>query len=240
MVLARHSLYWQFPLLSILVSFPYGIEALSSLLDVANMALQNAPSATRFVTHKKCPFAQKAWCALECLQTPYQLEEIPLYGANGKPDWFWKLNPQGTVPVLVCHGGAVVFPDSDVILDQIEKGVVKGAVSLYPDDNEGDQRRIREWRDRINAMLPVGKLCVLDQSAVALQPLLQSMDQAVVGPYLVGEQITTADCHAFPFLWRLNDEFDLTEYKRLQSWLKTCEEQTAFRKTIQSSWWWWW
>ena len=33
------------------------------------------------------------------------MEEVSLYGAGGKPDWFMKLNPKGEVPVLVGFGG---------------------------------------------------------------------------------------------------------------------------------------
>jgi len=47
------------------------------------------------------------------------MEEISLYGKNGKPDWFLELNPDGTVPVLECYGGAIILPDSDLILDNI-------------------------------------------------------------------------------------------------------------------------
>lgn len=90
------------------------------------MALQNDyPAATRLVTHKMCPFAQKAMIALECSEQPYELEEICLYGSGGKPSWFLQLNPQGTVPVLVYNGGSVVLPDSDLILDAIESGSIR-------------------------------------------------------------------------------------------------------------------
>jgi len=48
-------------------------------------------------TPRKCPFAQKAWVALETSGCEYEMKEISLYGSGGKPDWFWKLNPRGTV-----------------------------------------------------------------------------------------------------------------------------------------------
>jgi glutathione S-transferase len=56
----------------------------------------------------------------------------------------------------------------------------------------------------------------------------------------VGDHVTTADCHAFPFLWRIETEFGLADYPKLQSWLDRCSQQPAFQKTIQPSWWWWW
>ena len=198
--------------------------------------------------------AQKVWIALEAARAPYELQEVALYGAGGKPDWFWDLNPEGTVPVLVCHGGAVVLPDSDLALDQMARG---SAVPLRAgsDDNGGDgdtlvllvddpntERRIKNWRRDINNMLPVGKQAVLGGKKDTLFQLLKEMDQEVVGPYLCGDQVTIADCAAFPFLWRLDDEygFDKNNFHKLQAWLKTCQANPAFSKTVQSSWWWWW
>jgi len=205
------------------------------------MALRNSPSTTRFVTNKMCPFAQKAWIALEFTETPYEMEEVPLYGAGGKPDWFLKLNRRGTVPVLVCRGGAVVLPDSDVILDEIEKGIIVPTnVDLVPSGDDDAKKLVKEWRDAINEMLPVGKDAVLSGSTRSLRDVLRKLDAKVVSPYLTGEKITTADCHAFPFIWRINDEFGLDEYPKLSAWLDCCRQEPAFDRTTQSSWWWWW
>lgn len=209
------------------------------------MALKNSPSSQRFVTNKMCPFAQKVWCALEASETPYEMEEISLYGSNGKPDWFLKLNPRGTVPVLVAHGGAAVYPDSDVVLDQYELGNLQGNTPLYPPSDREDVRQaIQDWRSRINAMLPDGKKAVLGgKLSKPLQRHLKEMNDAVVGPYLASQRITTADCHAFPFLWRLAQEYPgafESDFTSLNEWLDLCEQQPSFSKTIQSSWWWWW
>jgi glutathione S-transferase len=226
--------------------FTFLILLLLSVSIAESMALQNnSPAATRLVTHKCCPFAQKAWIALECSEQPYELEEISLYGSGGKPSWFLQLNPSGTVPVLVCNGGAVVIPDSDLILDAIERGSAmstQGSVDLsLPENDPSLADSVKAWRNSINQMLPVGKKAVLSGATAPLLKLLQDMNANVVGPYLVGNQVTTADCHAFPFLWRIETEFGLADdYPKLQSWLDVCSQQPAFQKTIQSSWWWWW
>ena len=219
---------------------------LSSLIDIANMALKNSPSANRFITNKMCPFAQKVYCALEASGTPYQMEEISLYGKNGKPDWFLKLNPRGTVPVLVVGGGAAVFPDSDEVLDQFENGRLDGNVPLYPPPDRSDVREaIKDWRSRINAMLPDGKSSVLSSGKMTknLHKHLKGMNDAVVSPYLASQRLTTADCHAFPFLWRLAQEYPnefTSDFPALSTWLELCQAQPSFSRTIQSSWWWWW
>ena len=90
---------------------------------------------------------------------PYRMEEISLYGPNGKPDWFWKLNPRGTVPVLVCHGGAVIHADSDRILDEIGNDV-EGGSRIVPKDNV-EIERAQSFRTLLNEFLPIGKKAVL-------------------------------------------------------------------------------
>jgi hypothetical protein len=57
------------------------------LEQAANFAVRQSPSSTRFVTNKMCPYAQKVWIALEVVKAPYDMEEISLYGPDGKPDW---------------------------------------------------------------------------------------------------------------------------------------------------------
>jgi glutathione S-transferase len=171
------------------------------------------------------------------------MQEVALYGPNGKPDWFWDLNPDGTVPVLVCHGGAVVYPDSDLALDTSEDGSAILGMRLNDRVDLQDKKlkqRIQKWRASVNAMLPVGKEAVLGGAKKKLFAMLQEMDGKVIGPYLCGDQVTSADCAAFPFLWRINDEFGLNDYSNLAAWLRHCNNNLAFSKTVQSAWWWWW
>ena len=213
----------------------------------------------RFITNKMCPFAQKAWIALEESGLPYRLEEIPLYGSGGKPDWFWTLNPAGTVPVLVVYPGGEdtttlddtkeeeVLADSDLILDAMEQGGIGGSSSpssLLVDASRRNAKGVQEWRSTINQkLIPVGKRAVLGRAKQqeSLVQLLKDLDSKMgAGPFLLGDAVTTADCHAFPFLWRIHQEFGLDDYPALNNWLNQCQQRDSFRKTIQSAWWWWW
>ena len=67
-----------------------------------------------FITNKMCPFAQRTWICLEEYGMDYDMKEISLYGAGGKPGWFMKMNPKGLVPVLK-HGDTVVTESNDII-----------------------------------------------------------------------------------------------------------------------------
>jgi len=197
-----------------------------------------ATTSPRFVTNRMCPFAQKVWIALEVTGVDYEFKEISLYGSNGKPDWFWDLNPEGTVPVLESAKG--VYADSEDILDKIPEIIEDGGAKLLPGSSNID-KDVTAWRKEINQMLPIGKNAVLGGSKKSLMKKLEELDALAKGPYLCGDDVTLADCAAFPFLWRLNTEFDLRTCPNIQKWLKYCESNNiAFRTTIQSSWWWWW
>lgn len=75
------------------------------------------PSRLRLVTNTKCPFAQKTWICLEEYAGPkgYELLEVGLYGANGKPGWFMDINPKGYVPVLWLPSGRIITESDDII-----------------------------------------------------------------------------------------------------------------------------
>ena len=198
------------------------------------------PSAVQFITNKRCPFAQKAWIALEVSGCPYDMREVSLYGAGGKPDWFWKLNPQGTVPVVVSDSNKV-FADSELILDAIGEGRVKIQSSGDGEDvllqtSELSEEEIicaDQWRTVISKQLiPVGKSAVLGGSLPKLRSLLKELNGMVKGPYLAGDKITLADCAAFPFFWRIDQEYGIggknnNGEDQLRSWLDKCMDANS-------------
>lgn len=196
---------------------------------------------------------------METSRVPYEMREVSLYGAGGKPDWFWELNPAGTVPVVAVEeggsGGEDVFADSELILDAVGDGRIAGGADdtvavlarngeLSSEENE----RVRRWRSIVSERLaPVGKSAVLGGSLPKLRTLLKELNDAVEGPYLAGDRVTTADCAAFPFLWRIDQEFGIggkdggDDERKLHAWLDECAGVDSIRRTIPSGgWWWWW
>jgi len=170
------------------------------------------------------------------------MEEIPLYGMNGKPSWFLKLNPDGTVPVLVCDGD-LVMTESEVILDFLNQGTEK----TLPSENKKEQKLVNHWRELVSCkVIPIGKNAVQSNTTPKnFLNLLEEIDNKIVGPFLCGDKITIADCAAFPFLWRIHETFGFKNSKNqecqiLCNWLSRCKKEEAFRKTIEQNWWWWW
>jgi len=214
-----------------------------------SLNMESSVSSTVFVTNKMCPFAQKAWIALEASGTSYQMKEISLYGHNGKPGWFLSLNSAGTVPVISYSDG-LILPDSELILDhfaygEINSGRTENALSLrYRDDIIN--KRVVKWRnDVLQKVIPIGKAAVLEGETQKLFELLKCLDGSVTGCYLTCDNPTVADCAAFPFLWRIDKEFGpLTQETHscgnIRKWLDLCIDTPVFQKTVHQSWWWWW
>lgn len=214
-----------------------------------------------------CPFAQKAWIALEAAEVPYKFEQISLYGGGGKPPWFMKLNPRGTVPVLVVNNDnekeKVVLADSDLILDEMKlvmesvdtatataSSSKESLVVATPGDN-ATGARIAAFRTALNEFLPIGKSAVLGGDKERMWSKLRELDALVdTGTsggqcFLAGtDRPTVADCAGFPFLWRIDDEFgdhwESHGCSNIPVWLDRCKQEPAFANSVQSSWWWWW
>src|ERR1700731_649225 len=80
----------------------------------------------RLISHKLCPYVQRAVIALTEKGVPFERVDIDL--AN-KPDWFLKLSPLAKTPVLVV-GDTAIF-ESAVILEYLEETQPK---PLHPRD----------------------------------------------------------------------------------------------------------
>lgn len=230
---------------------------LSSLSSSSSALHGNA--TCRFVTNRMCPFAQKAWIVLEAANVPYQMEEVALYGAGGKPNWFLELNPKGQVPVLVVengdesHDNAMVLADSDLILDKMATVTAEtsnsrpsGLLVIPGPYDVASIEKIDAFRSILREFLPVGKDAVLGGDKRKMWAKLQELDALIEGPFVAGESVSVADCAGFPFLWRIEQEYGRSSWKanrcgsNIPQWLNKCSQQDAFSKTIQSSWWWWW
>jgi glutathione S-transferase len=96
------------------------------------------------VSHKLCPFVQRARIVLAEKDIPHRIEFIDL--AN-KPEWFLDISPLGKVPVL-CVDGRPLFESAVIAeyLDEISPG------SLHPLDAL-ERARSRSWIEFASATL---------------------------------------------------------------------------------------
>ena len=80
----------------------------------------------KLVSHKLCPYVQRAVITLQEKQIPHEREYVDL---SNKPDWFLAISPLGKVPLLLVSE-EVLFESAVICeyLDEITPG------SLHPDD----------------------------------------------------------------------------------------------------------
>src|SRR5579864_3419158 len=84
------------------------------------------PAQLRLISHRLCPYVQRAVIALTEKGVPIERVDVDL--AN-KPDWFLKISPLGRTPVLQV--GEVAIFESAVILEYLEETEPK---PLHPAD----------------------------------------------------------------------------------------------------------
>ena len=70
----------------------------------------------KLVSHRLCPYVQRAVIALTEKGVPFERIDIDL---DNKPDWFLKISPLGKTPVLLV-GDTAIF-ESAVILEYLEE-----------------------------------------------------------------------------------------------------------------------
>src|ERR1051325_8311239 len=89
------------------------------------------PASLKLISHKLCPYVQRAVIALKEKGVPFERIDIDL---ASKPDWFLKLSPLGKVPVLVVstEQGEIALFESNVICEYIEE--TQGGVRLHLHD----------------------------------------------------------------------------------------------------------
>lgn len=163
------------------------------------------------ISHKLCPYVQRAVIALNEKGVPFERVDIDL--AN-KPDWFLKLSPLGKVPVLLVRkdGGEVALFESNVICEYIED--TQGGAKLHPQDPllRAQHRAWMEFGSTILGELwgleTTGDPAVFETKRVAAAAKFARVEDALgTGPFFAGEQFSLVDA-VFAPIFRYFDVFD--------------------------------
>ena len=165
----------------------------------------------KLISHKLCPYVQRAVIALTEKGVAFERIDIDL---ADKPDWFLKISPLGKVPVLVVPTaqGEVALFESNVICEYIED--TQPGAKLHPDDALLRAQR-RAWMEFGSAIL--GDLWGLEttQDAAtfaakreALTAKFARVEAALrEGPYFAGARFSLVDA-VFAPIFRYFDVFD--------------------------------
>ncbi|WP_342722191.1 glutathione S-transferase family protein [Bradyrhizobium sp. B097] len=200
-------------------------------------------AALKLISHKLCPYVQRAVIALHEKGVPFERIDIDL--AN-KPDWFLKISPLGKVPVLVVTGDdgkEVALFESNVICEYIEE--TQGGAKLHPGDAL-TRAEHRAWMEFGSAIL--GDLWGLETATDAA--VFEGKRQAVAakfarveaalgaGPFFAGARFSLVDA-VFAPVFRYFDLFDqltdlavFTHTPKVRAWRSALAQRPSVRSAV--------
>jgi glutathione S-transferase len=193
----------------------------------------------KLVSHKLCPYVQRAVIALTEKGVPFERVDIDL--AN-KPAWFLGISPLGKTPVLLV-GDKAIF-DSAVILEYLEETQPK---PLHPADPL-ERAEHRAWIEYGSAVLNdiagfyaapndvafAAKTVQLEQRFARLEARIAA------SPWFDGENFSLVDA-VFGPLFRYFDVFDeigdfgiLAGKPKLARWRKSLAARPSVRSAVSA------
>lgn len=195
-----------------------------------------------------CPYCCKVWIMLEEKRVPYVVKKVNMNCYGDKPDWFWKMQPSGGIPVAELDG--VVIRESNDIMMAVERAFPE-ARPMLPDEATDP-----EAAARVRPLLTLERelfsgwfrwLGSTDGGAsrINMESLLKRVDAELAvaeGPFFLGGELTLVDCMFAPFLERM--AASLPYYKglvvrrnpalpNLERWFRAMEGRDSYRH-IQS------
>ncbi|HEY3031768.1 MAG TPA: glutathione S-transferase family protein [Bradyrhizobium sp.] len=193
----------------------------------------------RLISHKLCPYVQRAVIALSEKGVAFERIDIDL---AKKPDWFLALSPLGKTPVLQV--GEVAIFESAVILEYLEETQLS---PLHPVD---PLRRAehRAWIEFGSAVLSdiAGFYAAADEvtfkaKTTQLEQRFARLESCVTAsPWFDGESFSLVDA-VFGPVFRYFDVFDeiadfgiLAGKPKLQRWRKALAARPSVRTAVSA------
>jgi glutathione S-transferase len=193
----------------------------------------------KLISHKLCPYVQRAVIALTEKGVPFERIDIDL--AN-KPDWFLAISPLGRTPVLQV-GDHAIF-ESAVILEYLEETEPK---PLHPADplSRADHRAWIEFGSTVLSDI-AGFYAAPDEATfraktLQLQQRFARLEARVVAaPWFDGENFSLVDA-VFGPVFRYFDVFDeigdfgiLADKPKLARWRKALAARPSVRSAVSA------
>jgi glutathione S-transferase len=199
-------------------------------------------ASLKLISHKLCPYVQRAVIALKEKGVPFERVDIDL---ADKPDWFLKLSPLGKVPVLVVttDKGEVALFESNVICEYIEETQAGG--KLHPQDALA-RAQARAWMEFGSAIL--GDLWGLETTTdavtfeskrLAIAAKFARVEAALAdGPFFLGQNLGLVDA-VFAPIFRYFDVFDrltdlavFAETPKVRAWRTALAKRPSVRTAV--------
>lgn len=196
----------------------------------------------KLISHKLCPYVQRAVIALTEKGVAFERIDIDL---SAKPDWFLKISPLGKVPVLVVPTakGEVALFESNVICEYIEE--TQPGAKLHPEDALARAQH-RAWMEFGSAILAdLWGLETTQDAAIfaakreALAAKFVRVEAALgEGPYFDGARFSLVDA-VFAPVFRYFDVFDaygdlgiFAGTPRVRAWRNQLAQRPSVRTAV--------
>lgn len=193
----------------------------------------------RLISHKLCPYVQRAVIALTEKGVPFDRADIDL--AN-KPDWFLALSPLGKTPVLQVVDVAIF--ESAVILEYLEETEPK---PLHPADplRRAEHRGWIEFGSTvlndIAGLYSAADEAAFEAKAVQLETRFARLEARVIAaPWFDGEGFSLVDA-VFGPVFRYFDVFDdigdfgiLSQKEKLARWRQSLAQRASVRAAVST------
>jgi len=190
------------------------------------------------ISHKLCPYVQRAVIALEEQGMAYKRIDIDL---DNPPAWFRQLSPLGKVPVLVVDDETVLF-ESAVIAEytnEIGSGALLSSTPV-------EKARERAWIEFASATLDnIGSF----YSAAGEKNFVKAQDQLEAkwhhlernlpqSTFFTGEEFSLVDA-AFAPVFRYLDLFEqlveiefLKRYPKIKKWRRALAKRDSVKQAV--------
>ena len=193
----------------------------------------------KLISHKLCPYVQRAVIALTEKGVPFERVDIDL---DNKPDWFLKISPLGKTPVLVV-GDKAIF-ESAVILEYLEE---TQPAPLHPGDPLARAEH-RGWIEFNSAVL--GDIWGLEVATDAatfaakakqLEGRLALLEKRLIGmPWFDGDKFSLVDAvfgpafRYFDVIDEIGDFGIFANKPKLVQWRKSLAVRASIRGAVSA------
>ena len=199
------------------------------------------PQRLRLISHKLCPYVQRAVIVATEKGMPFERVDIDL--AN-KPDWFLAISPTGKVPVLevtLAAGRGVVLFESAVIAEYLDE--ISGERLLAADPLE--RARERAFVELASTVLAdIARLYSaatersFEDAAATLKDRLAHVGRELTGPWFAGDRFGLVDA-AFAPAFRYLDVFEryagvnvLDTLPKVRGWANALAKRPSVRGAV--------
>lgn len=174
------------------------------------------------------------------LEIPYEWQDIDTKKGETRTDSFLQMNPNGKIPILVLDDGRILS-ESNAILNFLAEGS-----DLIPNDSF-ERAKVFQWQFfeqyshepfiavaryiRHYLGIPEERRGEYESKQMGGHKALKVMEtQLEKTPYLVGDNLTTADISLFAYTHVAEEGgFDLSSYPKILEWIKRIQSLENFK-----------